>query len=261
MKSSLFSLIVLLLYSSMTQHTLGQNPSSDKETQGIDLPEMVFVKGGRFLMGSNYQKNKAHIRDNATEHLVFVSDFYIGRYEVTQKLWKTLMANNPSSLNEFPDHPVESVSWYEVRSFIIKLNQISGKNYLLPTEAEWEYAARGGDKSKGYKYSGSNSIHRVAWYFNNCKDQTWSVGKKKANELGIYDMTGNVLEWCSDWYANYQDSIQYNPQGPSRGKFRVCRGGSAYDEKSNCLITTRYSASPVNRNGGLGFRLVLSSME
>ena len=160
--------------------------------------EMVFVKGGTFMMGATPEQGSDAGDGEKPVHSVTVSDFYIGKYEVTQAQWKAVMGKNPSHYKG-ENRPVERVSWYDIQKFIEKLNAKTGKRYRLPTEAEWEYAARGGNQSKGYKYSGSNDIGSVAWYTNNSGDRTHPVGQKQPNELGLYDMTGNVWEWCSDW--------------------------------------------------------------
>jgi len=173
--------------------------------------QFVQVKGGTFTRdGSN----------------VTVGDFYICKYEVTQELWEEVMGNNPSEFTEGENLPVENVSWDDAQEFIRKLNSITGKKYRLPTEAEWEFAARGGNNSKGYKYSGSDDINQVAWYDDNSGNRTYPVGQKAPNELGIYDMSGNVWEWCSDWYGDYPSGAVTNPTGPVNGSNRVFRGGS-----------------------------------
>jgi len=212
--------------------------------------EMVFVKGGTFMMGSNDGDS-----DEKPIHRVTVSDFYIGKYEVTQKEWKAVMGNNPSRFKG-DDRPVEKVSWYDVQEFIKKLNKKTGGNYRLPTEAEWEYAARGGAKSRGYKYAGSNDIEEVAEYEGNNDKETKPVGGKRPNELGIYDMSGNVYEWCSDWKAGYSSSSQTNPTGPSSGSDRVCRGGGWGSNASYCRVALRDNLTPANSYNYLGFRLV-----
>jgi formylglycine-generating enzyme required for sulfatase activity len=164
------------------------------------------------------------------------------------------MGNNPSycSGNNFP---VENVSWYDVQKFISRLNAATGKNYRLPTEAEWEYAARGGNRSQGYKYSGSDNIEEVAWFF--AYKYAQRVGTKKANELGIHDMSGNVWEWCQDWYDSYSDSSQQNPTGASKGTERVNRGGCYSSYADDCRVAPRRSCSPDRSDPNLGFRLVL----
>ncbi len=228
---------------------------SEKKSAGIDFIEMVFVKGGTFQMGSN----KGFFTDRKPVHSVTLDDFYIGKYEVTQKQWKAIMGNNLSYNKGCDDCPVEKVSWNDVQKFIKKLNEKTGKYYRLPTEAEWEYAARGGVKSRGYQYAGNNDIEEVAWYDGNSGNKTHPVGQKKANELGIYDMSGNVWEWCSDWYSSsyYGSSPQNNPQGPSSGSFRVYRGGSWFNFARHCRVAFRFGDSPGLRGINLGFRLVL----
>ncbi len=218
--------------------------------------EMALVKGGTFQMGSNGGED-----DEKPIHSVSLSDFYIGRYEVTQKQWKEIMGNIPSRFSGCGDCPVEQVSWNDVQEFLKKLNQKTGMNYRLPTEAEWEYAARGGNKGRNYKYSGGNNIDDVAWHYGNSGSQTHPVGQKNANELGIYDMSGNVWEWCGDWYGGsryYKKSPGNNPQGPSSGAGRVCRGGGWYDGAVNCRVAYRNRWFPGDGINGLGFRLARS---
>ena len=219
-----------------------------------NLPGMVFVKGGCFMMGSKKEKDEKPI------HEVCLDDFYIGKYEVTQKQWKEVMGNNPSRF-KCDNCPVENVSWDNVQDFIRKLNTKTGNNYRLLTEAEWEYAARGGDQSRGYIYSGSNTIGDVAWYNGNSGSKTHAAGTKKANELGIYDMSGNVWEWCSDWYGAdyYGKSPTNNPAGPTTGSGRVLRGGSWGSFATHCRVADRHWCNPDNRSNNLGFRLARSS--
>jgi formylglycine-generating enzyme required for sulfatase activity len=215
--------------------------------------EMVYVKGGTFQMGSNDGES-----DEKPKHSVTLSDFYIGKYEVTQKQWREIMGNNPSNFKNCDNCPVENVSWNDVQEFIKKLNQKTGENYRLPTEAEWEYAARGGAQSRGYKYAGSNNIGEVAWYGDNRSGKTHSVGGKKPNELGIYDMSGNVWEWCNDWYGNYSAGSQRNPQGSSSGASLVLRGGSWNLSAGGCRVSFRYFSFPDYRDFSFGFRLAVS---
>ena len=190
-------------------------------------------------------------------HKVTLSDYQIGKHEVTQAQWQAVMGNNPSHFSGCNNCPVESVSWNEVQDFIEKLNAKTGKQYRLPTEAEWEYAARGGNKSRGYEYAGGNEIASVAWYDENSNSKTHPVGQKNANELGIYDMSGNVWEWCSDWYGDYSSGSQTNPKGPNSGTYRVLRGGGGAGKAGSCRSSRRGDLSPGNRYDGVGFRLVL----
>ena len=230
---------------------------------GTDLSyKMVFVEGGTFQMGSN--DSEAYSGEKPV-HNVSLSDYYIGETEVTQELWEVVMDNNPSEFKG-SKNPVDYVSWDDCQEFIKKLNQLTGKNFRLPTEAEWEYAARGGNMSRGYKYSGSNSIGDVAWYDGNARNGVGSsspdygthpVGTKSPNELGLYDMSGNVCEWCSDWYDSYTSSSQTNPIGPTSGSFRVLRGGSWYGSAQFCRVAYRYGYCPDYRDYSYGFRLAL----
>ena len=209
--------------------------------------KMVYVAGGTFMMGATAE---------TPAHRVTLSGYYIGQTEVTQELWEAVMGTNPSDFKG-SNKPVEMVSWNDCQKFIKKLNQLTGINFRLPTEAEWEYAARGGNKSKGYKYSGSNIIGDVAWYFYNSSSTTHQVGTKAPNELGLYDMSGNVWEWCSDWYGSYSSSAQSNPTGPSSGYFRMLRGGSFND---NAHVSYRFGNGPGYRYANFGFRLVCTSL-
>ncbi|MCX6278123.1 MAG: SUMF1/EgtB/PvdO family nonheme iron enzyme [Bacteroidetes bacterium] len=217
--------------------------------------EMVFVEGGTFQMGSNDGDS-----DEKPVHSVTLNNFYIGKTEVTQKQWREVMGSDPPDLkNKGCDQcPVESVSWNDVQDFIAKLNRKTNKTYRLPTEAEWEYAARGGNKSRGYAYSGSANVGDVAWYSENSGSKIHPVAQKQPNELGLYDMSGNVWEWCSDWYVAqyYQNSPASNPQGPSSGSDRVLRGGGWDYDPRNCRSSFRGNDPPADRGDDLGFRLV-----
>lgn len=223
----------------------------------IDDPQLVFVRGGTFTMGCTSEQGSDCLEDEKPAHQVAVSDFYIGKYEVTQKQWREVMGTNPSSFKDCDECPVEQVSWADVQEFIIKLRAKTGKQYRLPTEAEWEYAARGGSMSWGYKYSGSNMMGEVGWYLGNAGGKTHPVGQKQANELGLYDMSGNVWEWCEDWYGEYSRSAQRNPRGPSGASDRVNRGGSWNDDARSCRTSIRDNYAPSLRGRNLGFRLAL----
>lgn len=259
--------------------------------------ELVLVEGGTFLMGAqnttppsydwqgiqtsesyNYDSEASSVESPV--HEVTLNDFYIGKYEVTQQLWEYVMTysgttlsgdvlyaiadpwlgENPSSSGGVGDYyPAYRVSWEDiVNIFLPRLNSLTGLNFRLPTEAEWEYAARGGNKSKGYKYSGSNDIGSVAWYTSTTNDSgTKPVATKAPNELGLYDMSGNVWEWCSDWYGNYSSGSQTNPKGPSSGSSRVSRGGSWLEFARNCRVSRRNGSGPDFRTDRLGLRLAL----
>jgi formylglycine-generating enzyme required for sulfatase activity len=220
--------------------------------------EMVYVRGGTFTMGCTAEQGKDCLDNEKPAHEVTVGDFYIGKYEVTQAEWKAVMGNNPSNFKG-DNLPVEKVNWNDVQEFIRKLNTTTGKNYRLPTEAEWEYAARGGSQSWGFKYSGSNSISDVAWYRKNSGSKTHPVGMKRANELGIYDMSGNVYELVNDWYGDYSSGSQTNPVGPSSGSRRVFRGGSWIIDARHARVSFRFIDLLGYRFDSLGFRLASSS--
>ena len=219
---------------------------------------MVDVEGGTFTMGATNEQGSDAERDEKPAHKAILSNYSIGETEVTQELWQAVMGSNPSHFKGDLQRPVEKVSWNDCQTFIQKLNLLTGENFRLPTEAEWEYAARGGKQSKGYKYSGSNTVGDVAWYTDNSLSKTRAVKTKKPNELGIYDMSGNVYEWCSDWYSSsyYSSYSGTNPTGPSSGSYRVLRGGSWCNYAEVCRVANRSSNSPY-MNIISGFRLSL----
>lgn len=216
---------------------------------------MVWVDGGTFRMGATSEQG-SEISDEKPVHSVTLSGYYIGKTEVTQALWQAVMGSNPSYF-EGDDLPVEQVSWDDCQEFIRKLNSLTGQNFRLPTEAEWEFACRGGNNSRGYKYSGSNYIDNVAWYDGNSGDKTHPVATKSPNELGIYDMSGNVWEWCADWYGDYSSGRQTNPKGPYGGSYRVNRGGSWNYGAGYCRSSNRGYYCPADRGSYLGLRLAL----
>ena len=231
---TLLSLAILLTVSS----------AAFAATPAIPEIEMVYVAGGTFNMGLD--DSDAYDEEKPV-HSVIVSSFSIGKYEVTQKLWKAVMGTNPSYFKG-DNLPVENVSWYQVQEFIRKLNAMTGKHYRLPTEAEWEFAARGGNRSQGYIYSGSSNLSSVAWYYDNSGRKTHPVGTKAPNELGIYDMSGNVWEWTSDiWCTDYKS--------PRTGSNRVSRGGSWFHNAWYCRVSFRYGDAPDDCSSNLGFRL------
>jgi len=204
--------------------------------------------------------SKEGFKDEKPVHSVNISSFYISKFEVTQAQWQAVMGNNPSQ-HKCDNCPVEKITWDEAQAYCQKQSRLTGKTYRLPTEAEWDYAARGGTKSVGFTFSGSNNIDDVAWYERNSENTTHPVGQKQPNELGLYDMTGNVWEWCSDWYDKdyYNRSPTQNPQGPATGSEFVIRGGSWSHDPQNCRAAGRNSGEPGERYTVIGFRPVVSS--
>ena len=219
--------------------------------------KMIYVEGGTFMMGANEGDSKA-FEWVKPAHQVKLSSYYIGETAVTQALWEAVMGNNPSHFKG-ADRPVEQVSWNDCQEFIRKLNEKTNRKFRLPTEAEWEFATRGGNKGKynNYKYAGSNIIDNVAWYEGNSKNETQPVAQKLPNELGLYDMTGNVWEWCQDWYGNYSNNSQTNPMGPKGGDYRVLRGGSWYYFAMGCRTSYRTFNMPSDCDYNIGLRLAL----
>jgi formylglycine-generating enzyme required for sulfatase activity len=230
--------------------------SAQEPTKNVLDIQMVIVEGGTFEMGGIETYGEQCYPDEFPKHTVTVDDYYIGQYEVTQELFKFVMGYNPSHFVG-DSLPVDNISWVDAKTFVYELNKMTGKNYRLPTEAEWEFAARGGRWSKGFNYSGSDNIGEVAWCDGNSGRKTNPVGTKAPNELGIYDMSGNVYEWCSDRYAIYKGEELINPQGPDFGKARVMRGGSWRSESRNCRNTYRSSEDYEARILNCGLRLAM----
>lgn len=222
---------------------------------------MIYVEGGVFTMGGTDEQGEDVKAYEEPAHPVKLNSYYIGMTEVTQELWETVMGWNYAWNTESNQLPMEDVSWEDCNEFAEVLSERTGKKFRLPTEAEWEYAARGGIKSGNHKYSGSDNIDDVAWYGSNSDDMTHEVGTKNANELGIYDMNGNVWEWCHDWYGEYSTSSYDNPTGPKTGDFRIYRGGS-YKEKAEYNRTSNRSFNrPDFRYGNIGLRVVMEVEE
>ena len=257
-KQGLLFVAVLISMSAMAQWgniTAPDVPDKDRIIKNL-INNMVYVQGGTFMMGATSEQGSDAYEFEKPAHQVTVSSFSIGKYEVTQEEWEAVMGSNPSHFKG-AKRPVENVSWFDCQQFIQKLNAMTGKNFRLPTEAEWEFAARGGTKSWGAKYAGNSSIDAVAWHDGNSGSQTHDVGQKSPNELGLYDMSGNVWEWCQDWSGSYSSSSQINLGGPSSGSYRVYRGGGWLDPVRNCRVSCRSHEAPSFCNSIIGLRLAL----
>jgi len=227
-------------------------------TVNIPVIEMISVQGGTFTMGCTKEQGRDCSDDERPSHRVTLSNFSIGKYPVTQAQWVAVMGSNPSHFKGNSKLPIENVSWSDIQTFITRLNSITGRNYRLPTEAEWEYAARGGVRSRGYKYAGSNNTNKVAWNNSNSTLKTQPVGGKVPNELGIYDMSGNVWEWVNDRYGNYTAGEKTNPSGFAMSSNRVIRGGSWNRDARNCRVSIRNHYTPIDGSISIGFRLASS---
>lgn len=253
-----------------------QQTSSDETVVALDSEKtftvngvsftMTRAEGGDFMMGETEEQGFSVGGSNRPVHKVSLSAFYICKNEVTQGLWQAVMGNNPSHFKRDLLFPVESITWNDCQEFIKKLNNMTGYQFRLPTEAEWEFAARGGKETKGYKFAGSNRLKSVAWYSDNSGEKTWFgyknnkpniVASKEPNELGLYDMSGNVYEWCQDWYGDYCDEEQNNPLGPRTGSLRVSRGGSWRSEESLCRVSSRNYDFPNQAFSHVGLRLAI----
>ena len=219
-------------------------------------PKMVFVEGGEFQMGNN-----SYADENKPAHTVVLSSFYISKFEITEREWEVILSDGLGSdlINSCNSCYPQSCNWFQADKFIEKLNFLTGKNYRMPTEAEWEYAARGGKLSKGYSWSGSSDIGACGWYGAKNGGGRSPIGLKTPNELGIYDMTGNLLEWCLDWYHSYDIQKQVNPKGPVSGTYKVLRGGAYNYNSGDCFVFSRASQKPDVSSFNFGLRLVLSA--
>lgn len=222
------------------------------------LANMVFVQGGSFTMGATPEQGADAFDDEKPAHLVTLSNYYIGKYELTQEEWEAVMGSIHYQCFPGKNNPAGDMNFKMAKAFIEKLNELTGLTFSLPTEAQWEYAARGGNKSKGYKYAGSDNINEVGWYENNSDGKTHPIGQKKANELGLYDMCGNVWEMCEDRYGEYSPESQTNPTGRPKGVDRVHRGGGMQMRAKYCRVSFRRENAPSKVIVDMGIRLVLN---
>ena len=219
---------------------------------------MVLVDGGTFTMGATEEQTGVARRNEYPPHEVTLSSYYIGKIEVTQELWLAVTGGNPSYFQGDLQRPVENVTMFDCAKFVDMLSELTGKVFRLPTEAEWEYAARGGNLSRHFRYAGSDDVKSVAWYEDVSEGMPHPVALLAPNELGLYDMCGNVCEWCQDWYYMYDGAAQVNPVGPESGYVNVVRGGSCYCSPDGCRVSTRYSYDPYEKAYDLGLRLVMN---
>lgn len=229
------------------------------EVNGVRF-KMIYVEGGSFMMGAADDDGEA-LNAEKPRHKVTLDSYYMAETQVTQALWKAVMVWNPSNWKA-PNRPVECVTWDDCQKFLMKLNALTGMQFCLPTEAQWEYAARGGKCSKGYKYAGSNDLGSVAWYYGNSNGETHDVKQKQPNELGLYDMSGNVREWCNDWFDvnYYANSPEHNPQGSGSVYYHVLRGGSWGLFSRSCRLSDR-RCGPGGRFNGRGLRLAFPKLQ
>lgn len=235
------------------QDDADDNAEVKEYTVGGVTFKMIRVEAGTFRMGSTSGGSS----EQPVHSVTISKDYYIGETEVTQELWTAVMGTNPSNFTSDSQLPVEMVSWNDCQTFITKLNSLTGATFRLPTEAEWEFAARGGNKSQGYTYSGSNTIDNVAWYSGNSSSKTHVVKTKSPNELGIYDMSGNVRECCQDWYGSYSSAAVTDPTGASSGSYRVTRGGGWDYDAANCSCASRVASTPASTLKSRGLRLAM----
>lgn len=260
MKTKFMLLVALFALFSTTTLSAQINSYVENANCGLNM-KMVYVEGGTFQMGSTTGKS-----DEKPVHSVTLDSYYIAECEVTQAQWQKIMGTNlseqrskaraSSTYGVGDSYPMYYVSWDEAQAFCRRLSEITGKTYILPTEAMWEYAARGGKHNDSSQFSGHYMVDVVAWYHDNSSRATHAVKQKRPNKLGLYDMSGNVWEWCSDWKGDYSSSSQTNPTGPSSGSYRVLRGGSWYNFAFCCHVAYRHCGPPSSRGASSGFRVV-----
>ena len=228
------------------------------EVKGIVF-SMQRVEGSVFVMGGTREQHREAISTDLPRHTVALDAYYIGHTEVTQALWQTVMNEEPLTLEGYnPNYPVTNISWYDCQTFIQRLDSITNMPFRLPTEAEWEFACRGGLYSKGLRYSGSDKVEDVAWFDYISNSKVHPIKEKAPNELGLYDMSGNLFEWCLDWYTRYTSESLINPAGPNDGRRRVLRGGCWNYSARNCRVSYRLNDSPQHADNYYGFRLAMS---
>lgn len=252
------NLDIINAFNSQNKEQTGARTCESFNVRGVSF-NMIHVEGGSFLMGATEEQDGVASNKEYPVHPVTLSDYYIGQTQVTQALWESVMGTNPSINRGNSQQPVENITWYDCQDFISKLNELTGREFRLPTEAEWEYAARGGKFSHAYKYSGSNITDEVAWHDTNSNDSTHPVASKMPNELGLYDMSGNVWEWCNDYYGTYPSEVLVNPQGPPVGGRKVMRGGSYFSSIDYGRVSNRFAPpSLLFKAHPLGLRLALT---
>lgn len=260
MKNLNLSLLISIAAAIVLTSATGCDRSAKAAADGI-MANMVRVDGGTFYMGNDFSSYGGY-EEEGPAHKVTLDPFYICKYEVTQQEWEAIMGKNPSTYTDNgAKRPVETISWEDCQVFVRWLSKLTGKHFRLPTEAEWEFAARGGNKSKGYRFSGANEVFEVACVLNPGFKATQEVGMLRPNELGLYDMTGNVMEFCSDYYGGYSPKDQVNPKGAdsSADWSRVTRGGGWFSADHNCHVTFRGSEQQKQRSNGVGLRVVMEA--
>ena len=256
--TALFFLLFLPLAAKKRPHVPDSLQTIHTEVNGVPI-HMQRVEGGSYVMGATSDQYDPDVYTDKPAHLVFLSPYYIATTEVTNRLWRAVMNEREMlDLSGYPEHPVSYVSWVEAQEFIRRLDSITGMPFRLPTEAEWEYAARGGGKSRHYRFAGGNEPDSVGWLYTVAGQWTHPVARKQPNELGLYDMTGNVSEWCQDLYGPYQLTTAPDPCGADTGSFRIVRGGSYDEARANCHLSVRRWYTPETTAGYIGFRVALT---
>lgn len=252
------NLALISAFNSRNKEQAGTSSCESFNVRGVTF-NMIYVEGGAFLMGATEEQDGVATNKEYPVHPVTLSSYYIGQTQVTQALWESVMGTNPSVNRGNGQQPVENITWYDCQDFISKLNDLTGREFRLPTEAEWEYAARGGKFSHAYKYAGSDNTDEVAWHDTNSNDCSQPVASKMPNELGLYDMSGNVWEWCNDYFGTYPSEPQINPQGPETGNKKVMRGGSYFSSVDYGRVSNRFAPpSLLFKAHPLGIRLALT---